>query len=162
VSRPAARLLFGVLISAATALGANQPPVVSITEPASGTSVIYPTSVTLNATASSSDSTVKSVTYYYNSGATKIATETLAPYKYVWSKAPVGTYSVTAVAKDALGVLSAQSAPVALTVNPDQPPVVTMTATPASGFTNIGPETISLAATATSADSTIASVVYLC
>jgi hypothetical protein len=125
VSRPAARLLVGVLISTAAALGANQP-VVSIIEPASGTTVIYPTTVTLEAEASSPNSTVKSVTYYYQSGATKIATETVAPYKFNWTKVPVGTYSITAIAKDALGVPSAQSAPVALTVNPDQPPVVTV------------------------------------
>jgi chitinase len=102
VSRPAARIALGFLLSGTAVWAANQPPVVSITSPAPGTSVIGPTTIELEASASSPDSTISSITYF--KGATKLATETSPPYQYDWKNAVAGTYSITAVAKDALGV----------------------------------------------------------
>jgi hypothetical protein len=135
---------------------ANTPPTVSITAPANGTSVIGPATIQLVASASSSDSTIANVAFY--NGATKLATVTTSPYQFTWKKVAAGSYSITAVAKDALGI-SAMSAPVSITVTQDQPPVVSLTA-PASGAMLIGPATIPLTATASSPDEAIASVAF--
>ena len=134
------------------------PPVVSITEPISGSSVIVPSSVQLEASATSSDSTISSVTYYY-AGSTKIGASSASPYKVAWKNPAAGGYSITAVAKDAKG-LTATSSAVALTVTQDPAPTVTLVAAPKSGTSLIGPATISLSATASSTDETIRSVTY--
>ena len=126
------------------------PPVVSITEPISGSSVIVPSSVQLEASATSSDSTISSVTYYY-AGSTKIGASSASPYKVAWKNPAAGGYSITAVAKDAKG-LTATSSAVALTVTQDPAPTVTLVAAPKSGTSLIGPATISLSATASSTD----------
>jgi Bacterial Ig domain len=158
--RPAARLFFGLLVSGAAALGANQPPVVSITEPTPGFSIVGPTAIQLEAAASSSDSSISSVTYY--DGTKKLATETAGPsYLYEWKNGAVGTHSLTAVAKDALGLSSPASSPVAVTVIQDQAPVVSLTAVPAANYGMIGPTSILLTATASSPDSeAISKVVF--
>ena len=120
-----------------------------MTMPISGQSIVGPTAVTLETTASSSDSTISSVTYYYNSLSNKIGSSSASPYKVSWKNAPAGAYTLFAVAKDKLGV-TAQSANVSVTIVQDQAPSVTLTATPATGFTNIVPETIDLMASASS------------
>lgn len=148
--RPALGVFSGLLIFGVAAYGANQQPTVSITMPASGLTVVGPTTIQLEASASSPDSTIKSVTYSVN-GTTK-ATVSVAPYKYNWTKVPAGSYAITAVAKDALGLTSAPSAAVNATVLLDQAPTVTMTVMPHTGFTNIGPETLDLAANPSSTD----------
>jgi hypothetical protein len=136
---------------------ANQVPVVAITSPAPGTSVIGPATILLESSASSSDSTITNVTYF--KGTTKIATETAPPYQYTWTKVVAGTYSITAIAKDALG-LSGTSNAVALTVSQDPPPIVSIAASPSGGSTLIGPATISLSAAASSSSETIVSVSF--
>ena len=134
------------------------PPVVAITEPASGASVIVPSTVTLEAIATSADSTISSVTYYY-AGTTKIGSSSAVPYKVAWKNPPAGSLSITAVAKDANGLTTTSSA-VALSVTQDPAPTVTMTAAPKSGTSLIGPATVTLSASATSADETVMSVAY--
>lgn len=156
--RPAG-LIIGFFAFGAAALAANQPPLVSMTMPISGQSIVGPTTITLESTASSSDSTISSVTYYYNSLSNKIGSSSASPYKVSWKNAPAASYILFAVAKDKLG-LTAQSANMSVTIIQDQAPSVTLTATPATGFTNIVPETIDLLATASSPDTTIASVSF--
>jgi len=158
VLRPAARLTLGFFVCSACAWAANVPPVVAITEPASGASVIVPSTVTLEATATSADSTISSVTYYY-AGTTKIGSSSAVPYKVAWKNPPAGSLSITAVAKDANGLTTTSSA-VALSVTQDPAPTVTMTAAPKSGTSLIGPATVTLSASATSADETVMSVAY--
>jgi hypothetical protein len=134
----------------------DQPPVVSMSAPANGAILTGPATIPLTATASSPDETIASVTFYQ--GATKLGTCKAAPYQYTWRKVAAGTYTLTAVATDSLGV-STTSAPISITVNQDQPPVVSLTS-PANGFTTIGPATIPLTATAYSTDEAIASVAF--
>jgi hypothetical protein len=76
-------VFMGLLFSGAAALGANQPPVVSMTSPANGASFISPGTVVLKATATSSGSTIASVTYM--DGPSKIAAVSAGPaYTYNW------------------------------------------------------------------------------
>lgn len=89
-------------------------PVVSVTSPADGT--VYPAkpTVVLAATATSQYSTISSVAFYQ--GSKLLKSVTAAPYTYSWSKPAAGTYTLTAVAKDAAGETTT-SAPVTITVN---------------------------------------------
>jgi hypothetical protein len=85
------------------------PPLVSITSPASGTSVAPGTQVTFTASAtdvgtgSGLPSGIASVTFYI--GTSKLATDKTSPYSAIWNTTRVkpGTYSVTAVATDNAG-----------------------------------------------------------
>jgi hypothetical protein len=85
----------------------NQPPSVSLTAPSSGASFIAPASITLSATATDFDGTIARVEFYR--GATLIGTDTTRPYSVSWPKVPVGSYSLTAVAKDNAGATTVSS-----------------------------------------------------
>ena len=134
----------------------DQPPVVSLTAPANGAMLVGPASIPLIATATSPDEPIASVTFYQ--GATKLGTVKAAPYRYTWKNVAAGSYTLTAVASDSLGV-STTSAAISIIVSQDQPPVVSLTA-PSDGFTTIGPATVNLAASASSSDENIASVAF--
>jgi hypothetical protein len=85
---------------------------VSLTAPSSGATAVAPATWTVSANASDSDG-IGQVAFY--AGTTLIGTDTTAPYSVTWSSVPAGTYSLTAVATDALGA-STTSAPVTVTV----------------------------------------------
>ena len=93
----------------------NQPPVVSLTSPASGTTFTDPATVTLTASASDTDGSISKVEFY--NGATKLGESAATPFTFTWSSVASGTYSLTARAYDNLGA-SATSAAVSITVNP--------------------------------------------
>lgn len=92
----------------------NQPPVVSITSPAGGTTYTAPASVTIQAAATDADGTIAKVVFY--NGSTLLSTITAAPYTYTWSNVAAGTYSITAIATDNSGA-STTSAAVSIQVN---------------------------------------------
>jgi hypothetical protein len=94
---------------------ADVAPTVSITSPADGTVYDPNPTVALAATASSEYSTISEVDFYQ--GSTLLKKVTRSPYTYSWSKPAAGTYTLTAVATDALG-LSTTSTPASITVNP--------------------------------------------
>jgi hypothetical protein len=97
-------------------ISANTAPSVTLTTPASSTTVGQGTNVMLTATASDANGTVTKVEFF--AGATKLATVSNAPYEFTWSGAAVGSYSVTAKATDNDGAVSA-SAAVTVNVVPD-------------------------------------------
>jgi hypothetical protein len=80
----------------------NTVPVVALTTPANGATFTAPASVALAATASDSDGSIAKVEFY--AGTTLLATEFTAPYNFTWSPVGAGTYSLTAVAYDNLGL----------------------------------------------------------
>ncbi len=131
----------------------NPPPTVTLTSPANGAVYAGPASIGLAATASDSDGTVARVEFY--SGSTLLFSDTTAPYAYTWTGVTPGTYALTARAVDNLGA-AATSATVSVTVT-NTAPGVTLTS-PANGATFAAPATISLAATATDVDGTVARV----
>ncbi len=92
---------------------ANAPPSVSLTSPAQNATFTAPASVTITAAASDADGTVQKVDFYANGQL--LVSRTVAPWTYVWSNVPAGSYSLTAVATDNSGA-STTSAPVAITV----------------------------------------------
>lgn len=86
----------------------------TLTAPANAAQYAAPATITLSATASSSDSTISRVEFYQ--GTTLIGSATAAPYTALWSNVPLGSYSLTAKAVDAAGI-ETYSAAVAVTVS---------------------------------------------
>ena len=93
----------------------DTPPTCSITAPANGATYTAPASVSITATATaSSGHTISSVKFYQ--GGTLLYTATTSPYSYNWTSVQAGSYSLTVVATDNLGVQTTSSA-VGITVN---------------------------------------------
>jgi uncharacterized protein (DUF2141 family) len=95
------------------AAAANQPPTVSLTAPANGTSYTAPASISFAASASDPNGTISKVEFY--NGTTLLNSDTTAPYSYSWTNVAAGTYGVRAVAYDNGGA-SASSATATITV----------------------------------------------
>jgi hypothetical protein len=91
----------------------NQPPVVTLTSPASGTQYTAPASISVAANASDPENQLARVDFFANT--TRIGSLTAPPFAMTWSGVASGTYSLTAVAYDALG-LSATSPAATITV----------------------------------------------
>ena len=79
----------------------NTPPTVSLTSPANGATYLLATTIPLAATASDADGNVTQVSFY--NGASLIGTDTLPPYTLSWTNVPIGTYTLTAVARHRRG-----------------------------------------------------------
>ncbi len=135
---------------------ANKPPTVTLTSPATGATFTAPATVTLNATASDTDGTINRVEFF--AGSTLVGTDTTSPYSATWSASTGGTFALTAVAYDNSGA-SATSAAASVTVNgaANAAPTAALTA-PAGGASFVAPATISLTATASDSDGTVAKV----
>ena len=135
----------------------DQAPIVTLSVPADPSTLIGPASVPLIATASSPDGeSITSVSFF--NGTKKLGTSA-APYSYTWKNVAAGTYNLTAIATDSLGIASVPAA-VSVTVLVDQPPGVSLTAVPATGYGTIGPTSIQLTASVTQTDENIASVAF--
>jgi hypothetical protein len=85
----------------------NQPPLISLTAPAAGSVFTAPATVTLTATASDVDGSVAVVEFY--AGTVQLGSDTAAPYT-VSSTFTVGSYSLTAVARDNSGNVTVSGA----------------------------------------------------
>lgn len=94
-------------------------PTVSLTAPANNASFSAPATISLTADASDTDGTISKVEFF--NGSTKIGEDASAPYSYVWTNVPAGTYAITAKATDNLGNSSASVA-VTVTVAVPQGP----------------------------------------
>ena len=92
----------------------NVLPTVSITSPPAGTDVAPATVVNLTATAADTDGSIARVEYYVNG--IKVGQATSTPYAVNIAPILVGSYSVTAVAVDNVGGMTA-STPVNFTVS---------------------------------------------
>jgi len=134
----------------------NIPPSVSITSPTDGATLATPGNITITATASDTDGTVASVAFYANGSL--ISTATTSPYSATWSNAPAGSYTLTAIATDDQGATTTSTA-VHVTVAANSPPSVTITS-PADGSSFNAPATLTVAATASDSDGTVAAVAF--
>jgi hypothetical protein len=136
----------------------NTPPTVSLTTPAPGSSFIAPASIAVSASAGDSDGSVSKVEFF--AGATKIGEATTSPFQVNWTGVPVGSYSLTARATDNLGATTT-STPVVVSVAapPNAPPSVTLTQ-PGANSIYTAPATLSLLASASDTDGSIARVEF--
>jgi RHS repeat-associated protein len=130
----------------------NLPPTVALTSPANGAGFNLPAPITVTASASAPEvngSVVK--VEFYASGAL-IGTAAASPYSMVWNPTASGSVALTAKATDELG---AERISASRTVLLNGPPTVSLVATP---VTITAPATVSLTASASDADGTVAKV----
>ncbi len=85
----------------------NQPPFVSLTAPSSGAVFKAPASITISADASDANGSVTRVDFYR--GSTLIGSDTTSPYSVIWPSVAIGSYSLTAVARDSAGATTVSS-----------------------------------------------------
>lgn len=141
--------------SAPVAVNVYNPPSVALTSPLSNALQNAPASFILNANASADSGRSLTQVEFYQ-GVTLIGSATSAPYAYIWNNVPAGSYSLTARATDDLGAITT-SAPVTVTAN--APPSVGITA-PANNAAYTAPATVTLTASATDSDGSIAKVEF--
>lgn len=134
----------------------NIPPSVSITSPSAGAQFIAPATITITATASDSDSTIARVDFYADGAL--IGTATGSPYTVTWTTSVAGPHSLTAKATDNVG-LSTTSSAVSVSVVPDAPPTVSITAPTAGASFGVG-VVIPVTATASDSDGTVTQVAF--
>lgn len=133
----------------------DNPPSVSITSPIAGAAFAAGAPVPIAATASDSDGSIARVDFYVNGA--KVGSSTAAPYAFTWGgTANAGNYSLTAVATDNLGVATTSTA-VQITVNPDQPPTVSISSPQDGSGVALG-ATIPVTATAADSDGSVSRV----
>src|SRR5260370_41070870 len=100
--------------SVSVAAVSNQPPSVSITNPASGATFAAPWTGVIKASSMDPDADgLARVQFFTNSASAGIVTS--APYNLALSNVAAGNYSLTAVATDNLGA-AGTSAPVSISV----------------------------------------------
>jgi regulation of enolase protein 1 (concanavalin A-like superfamily) len=134
----------------------NQPPTATLSAPVSGATYTAPATIGVTASASDADGTVARVDFY--NGTTLLASDTTAPYAITWSNVAAGTYTLRATAvDDAGGTGSSATATVTVTAPANQIPTATLTS-PANGASFTAPATVSLTASASDADGTVARV----
>ncbi|HLL43677.1 MAG TPA: ThuA domain-containing protein, partial [Segetibacter sp.] len=138
------------------AMGKNASPVIKITNPANNAVYYAPATINIKAFASDSDGSIYNVKFYNNS--TLLKTDSTRPYSFTWSKVPSGKYLLTAKAMDNQGFVTT-SATVKISVLPNKPPVVKITA-PVNNAVYTAPANIHIAATASDADGAIKSVKF--
>src|SRR5206468_7839133 len=106
-----------VSLQAATLSGAslptNAPPTVVLSA-SNGATFTAPAEITITATASDSDGSIRKVEFF--EGGTRLGEATNAPYSTVWSNVVAGSYLITAKATDDGGAV-ATAIPVNVTVN---------------------------------------------
>jgi hypothetical protein len=114
-------------IAAFVPAGPTIPPTVALTAPTEGATVFVPGTTALAATANDADGTVSKVEFF--DGATKLGEDLNAPFNFVWTPVGLGAHSLTAKATDNGGNTTTSTAVnVTAVVNPNQPPVITLTA----------------------------------
>lgn len=134
----------------------NSLPVVNIISPSDGSTLIAPASTVIKVNATDSDGSISKVEFY--NGATLLGEDNTSPYTFDWSAIPTGTYTLTAKAIDDLNAEKI-SAPVALTVNMNSAPTVSITE-PLNGLQLIAPASAIIKVTATDIDGSISKVEF--
>ncbi len=138
----------------------NLPPSVVLTAPANLATFSLPTNIVLAADVSDPDGTVSEVDFYANG--VLLGTATNAPFRFTWTNAVVGQYSLAAVAVDDRHAATT-SAPVSLAVVPPanyQSPLVQVT-TPADGSSVPTPTSLALSASVTATSGPVISLQFL-
>jgi len=138
----------------------NVNPSVIITSPGNGSSFTAPANITITANASDFDNYIRKVEFYNES--TKLGEKTTAPYSFIWSNVPVGTYTLTAVATDNFGAVTISSAILISVIKGspvNKPPTVSIVI-PVNGSSFLSPATIPITAIASDSDGTISKVQF--
>lgn len=126
-------------------IAANNPPsaIIASTSPSIAGSIIAPTVITINATATDSDGTVTGVEFLING--TVVGTDNTAPYSYDWTSTP-GNKSLTVRSTDNKGAVTTSAAQTFSVADPNALPYEVVTV---SQKCNIPTFNIAVAAAAT-------------
>jgi GH18 family chitinase len=135
--------------------GVNPAPTVTITSPSNNASFTAPATINIAATATDTNGTIASVSFY--NGTTLLGADTTTPYSFAWNNVATGSYTIVVKATDNGGAMG--SAQVNVTVGSNAIPVVTITS-PANNATLVAPASITINANATDSDGTISSVAF--
>jgi hypothetical protein len=131
----------------------NQKPVGVITSPAHGATFNAPAAITITATASDPDGhAITKVDFYAYSneaGNVHIGTDTTAPYEFTWTSATVGTWSLSAIPTDSLGLRGVSTPTVHIQVFNSTAPTVVLTS-PTNGASYAQGMNIPISATVSS------------
>ena len=134
----------------------NQPPTITLTAPAGGSTFAAGTTVTLTATAADPDGTIQLVRFFDGSAA--IGERTAPPYSITWTPTSAGARTLTAQVTDNLGsTVSSSGVSVTVTASTNQFPTVALTS-PAAGATILVNSTVTLTATASDPDGSVVTV----
>lgn len=136
----------------------NKAPSVKLTNPANNAAYFAPATITLKASASDPDGTIKRVQFY--NGSTLLFTDSKYPYACAIKNLAAGHYLFVAKATDNGGLIS-NSATVAVSVSvpPNKAPLVNITS-PLNNATFTAPGKITLKANASDPDGTIVNVKF--
>lgn len=137
----------------------SPPATATITSPANASTFAVGTPIPLTATASDPDGSVSRVDYY-RAGNILIGGSSTGPsYSYSWTNAPAGNHQVTAIARDAGNAPGPASSPVSVSVTQNSPPTVSLT-NPFNGATFNAPVDLTISATASDSNGSIAEVEF--
>ena len=129
----------------------------SITSPATNSTVTSGSSVTINASAAATGSSVSYVAFY--NGDQLLGTDNTAPYSYTWNNLPAGTFRITSRVYDVNGNVFISS-PITISAA-NQPPVVSGFAAPFTQTTAIIPyKSYAITTVSSDPDGTVAQVVF--
>lgn len=126
---------YSLIITGGAGVDTNPPPIVTLDSPASGSTILPNSPVTLAATATDktlggANGTVQSVQFF--SGNTSLGIDTTAPYSITWTPTSAGTYQLTAVATDTEGAAATSTAATAFVLSGNGSPTIS-SFSPASG-----------------------------
>ena len=130
-------------------------PVVALTSPNPGAIYTAPATISLTASANETNGTISQVEFFANTTLLGVATQ--SPYSLIWGNVPPGTYTLTAQAMDTAGG-STVSSPVTVQVN--AAPTVAI-ASPTNGTVFAAPANVTITATASDTDGSVAQVEFL-
>jgi hypothetical protein len=134
-------------------INVDNPPVVTITNPANNSVFRTGSNIGIGASASESGGTISQVQFFQ--GATSLAVVTSAPYTMTWSNVAAGAYALTARATDSHGLVVTSSV---VNIIVDLP-TVSLTSPTNSAVIN-GPTNIVVMATASDTNGGIAQVQF--
>jgi hypothetical protein len=142
--------------TARTVTVANGSPSVSLTAPANGASYLAPATISITATASDFEG-IANVEFF--NGSSSLGVDTTAPYGVDWTGVGAGSYTITARATDTLGAQTT-SAPRTVTVSASNAAPTVAITSPASGASFRWNDQVTINATASDSDGTIARVEF--
>ena len=136
----------------------NLPPTIVIITPVANATYLAPATITISATASDADGTIKNVKFY--NGTALLFTDTAAPYAYTWTNVIAATYTIKARATDNKNATKTVSRKVKVNaIAANQLPAVSI-ASPLNNATYTAPASIVINANASDIDGTIQKVQF--